>query len=166
MIRNQRLLMVALMKPFRLFNIRELILILIERWKLRFTHTRLIVLYALFGYYRILNRTLINRNDGFALHKISAHWYTLIGWFAVWIPGVVISYLTGGKDVNDVNFQLLAPCVRRIIPRRYRHAKLKVIHITKMNNHWVRNRYTLFVLKVDDIWFDLESFWCFSIVLE
>lgn len=87
-------------------------------------------------FYRILNQTLINRNDGFAFHKISAQWYTLIGWFAVWIPGVVISYLTGGKDFNDINFQLLAPCARRFIPRRYRHTKLKVINITnEKNNH-------------------------------
>lgn len=87
-------------------------------------------------FYRILNETLINRNDEFALHKISPHWYTLIGWLAVWIPGVVISYLTGGKDFNDVNFQLLAPCVRGFIPIKYRHTKLKVISITReKNNH-------------------------------
>lgn len=135
MIRYQRLLMVALVKPFRSFKIRELIL-LIERLKLHFTNYDIFGDFYFVRFYRILNQTLINRNDEFALHKISAHWYTLIGLVAVWIPGVVISYLTGGKDINDVNFQLLAPCVRRFIPRRYRHTKLKVINITKeMNNH-------------------------------
>lgn len=51
MIRYQRLLMVALMKPFRLFNIRELIL-LIERRKLRFTHTH--TTHSAFCFIRIL----------------------------------------------------------------------------------------------------------------
>lgn len=82
-----------------------------------------------FQFHRIIDEPLINSTDGFALHKISVHWYILIGFIVVWIPGVIISYLTGGKDFNDVNFQLLAPCVRRFIPKRYRHTKLKVITV-------------------------------------
>lgn len=121
-------------------------------WTVKITfYTRYIVIFCYVRFYRISNETLINRNDGFALHKISANWYTLIGCFAVWIPGVIVSYLTGGKDFNDVNFQLMAPCVRRFIPIRYRHTKLKAINIVKEeNNHWIYNNESykmLFVIR-------------------
>lgn len=68
-------------------------------------------------------------DEEFAIHDISFHWYTLIGVCCVWIPGVIISYLTGGRDLTNFNFQLISPWMHRFIPKKYLHTKLKVISI-------------------------------------
>lgn len=68
-------------------------------------------------------------DEEFAIHDISSHWYTLIGVICVWVPGVSISYLTGGRDLSNFNFQLISPLMRRWIPKKYLHTKLKVISI-------------------------------------
>lgn len=68
-------------------------------------------------------------DEEFAIHDISFHWYTLIGVLCVWVPGVSISYLTGGRDFSKFNFQLVSPFVHRWIPKKYLHTKLKVISV-------------------------------------
>lgn len=68
-------------------------------------------------------------DEEFDIHDISMHWYTLIGVICVWIPGVIISYMTGGRDLSTFNFQLISKWMRRWIPKKYLHTKLKVISI-------------------------------------
>lgn len=45
----------------------------------------------------------------------------------MWIPGVIISYLTGGQDFNGFNVQLLSPLARHLVPKKIRHTELKII---------------------------------------
>lgn len=66
-------------------------------------------------------------DDGFAFYKISFQWYPLLGVISMWIPSIIISYLTGGQDFTNFNVQLLSPCVRNWIPIKYRHSELKLI---------------------------------------
>ncbi|XP_031621524.1 sodium-coupled monocarboxylate transporter 2-like [Contarinia nasturtii] len=73
-------------------------------------------------------------DEEFGLHDISSHWYTLIGVICVWIPGVSISYLTGGRDLSNFNFQLVSPLIHRWIPKKCLHTKLKVISIVNDND--------------------------------
>lgn len=68
-------------------------------------------------------------DEEFAIHDISFHWYTLIGVMCVWLPGVSISYFTGGRDLSNFNFQLISPWLHRWIPKKYLHTKLKQIKI-------------------------------------
>lgn len=66
-------------------------------------------------------------NDGFAFYKIAFQWYPLIGVLSMWIPTIIISFLTGGQDFTNFNIQLLSPCVQRLLPKKYRHTELKLI---------------------------------------
>lgn len=65
--------------------------------------------------------------EGFALYKIAFQWYPLLGVISMWIPAMIISYLTGGQDFTNFNVQLLSPCVQKLVPRKYRHRELKVV---------------------------------------
>lgn len=47
----------------------------------------------------------------------------------MWTTAVIIAYLTGGRDLRDFNFQLLAPIARKWLPKKYQHTKLKVINV-------------------------------------
>lgn len=66
-------------------------------------------------------------DDSFAFYKIAFQWYPLIGVIAMWVPAIIISFLTGGQDFTDFNIQLLSPCVQNLVPRKYRHTELKAI---------------------------------------
>lgn len=55
-------------------------------------------------------------------------WYGPIGTAITWICCIIISYLTGGQDLNELNLNLLAPCVQQLLPRKYRHTQLHVVH--------------------------------------
>lgn len=41
------------------------------------------------------------------------------------IPAIIISYLTGGQDLQKLNIQLLSPCAQKFLPKKYRHIQLK-----------------------------------------
>lgn len=73
----------------------------------------------------------IEDDNEFAFHKISPHWYTVIGVLVMWTTAVIIAYLTGGRDLTNFNFQLLAPVAQKWMPKKYRHTKLKVINVVK-----------------------------------
>ncbi|XP_031621567.1 uncharacterized protein LOC116339681 [Contarinia nasturtii] len=72
-----------------------------------------------------------DNNEGFAFYKIAFQWYPLLGVISMWIPSVIISYLTGGQDFKKFNAQLLSPCVRKLLPIKYRHTELKLIKSQK-----------------------------------
>lgn len=63
-------------------------------------------------------------DEEFSIHDISFHWYTLIGVICVWLPGVSISYLTGGKDLRNFNYQVVSPWIHRWMPKKCLHTKL------------------------------------------
>lgn len=73
----------------------------------------------------------IEDDDEFAFHKISPHWYTLIGVLVMWTTAVIIAYITGGRDLTNFNVQLLTPIGQKLMPKKYRHTQLKVINIVK-----------------------------------
>lgn len=66
-------------------------------------------------------------DDGFAFYKIAFLWYPLIGVISMWIPSIIISYLTGGQDFTNFNVQLLAPCIQNWVPKKYHHREVKLI---------------------------------------
>lgn len=73
--------------------------------------------------------------EGFAFYKIAFQWYPLLGVISMWIPSIIISYLTGGQDFTNFNMQLLSPCVQKLIPKKYHHTELKLIsHVKKPQN--------------------------------
>lgn len=65
--------------------------------------------------------------EGFAFYKIAFQWYPLIGVISMWIPTIIISFLTGGQDFTNFNIQLLSPCVQMLLPKKYHHTELKLI---------------------------------------
>lgn len=93
------------------------------------------------SYYRPETILFSDADEEFAIHDISFHWYTLIGVCCVWVPGVIISHLTGGRrDLSNFNFQLISPWMHRWIPKKYLHTKLKVINIMndeEKNEHFI-----------------------------
>lgn len=68
-----------------------------------------------------------NFENDFAFYKIAFQWYALLGVIAMWLPAILISFLTGGQDFTNFNVQLLSPCVQKLLPKKYRHTELKVI---------------------------------------
>lgn len=77
------------------------------------------------------NRNIITNintvDDTFAFYKISFMWYGPLGAIITWITGIVVSYLTGGQEINDSNLSLLSPCVQNLLPAKYRHTQLQVL---------------------------------------
>lgn len=65
--------------------------------------------------------------EDFAFYKIAFQWYPLIGVISMWIPAIIISFLTGGQDFTNFNIHLLSPCIQKLLPKKYRHTELKVI---------------------------------------
>lgn len=47
----------------------------------------------------------------------------------MWVPGVSISYFTGGRNLSNFNFQLISPWMHRWIPKKLLHTKLRVISV-------------------------------------
>lgn len=84
----------------------------------------------LFYIYSVETILYSDADEEFAIHDISFHWYTLIGVICVWLPGVSISYLTGGKDLSNFNYQLVSPWMHRWMPKKCLHTKLKQINTT------------------------------------
>lgn len=75
----------------------------------------------------------MEQDDSFAFYKISFQWYAVIGVITTWIPGMIISHLTGGQNFNGFNVQLLSPAVRHLVPMKYRHTELKTVK--NVNEH-------------------------------
>lgn len=74
-----------------------------------------------------MTKAEIPTDDGFAFYKIAFQWYPFIGVITMWIPSIIISYLTGGQDFSNFNIQLLSPCAQKWMPKKYRHTELKLI---------------------------------------
>lgn len=70
-------------------------------------------------------------DDGFAFYKISFQWYSTIGAIMTWIPAIIVSHLTGGRDMNKYNINLISPVIRSWLPESYQHAELKPMNNIK-----------------------------------
>ncbi|KAJ8965815.1 hypothetical protein NQ314_003882, partial [Rhamnusium bicolor] len=68
-----------------------------------------------------VNITNVTHTDErFMIYRLSYLWYTLIGTFVTMFVGLLVSFLTKPLDPRDVEPELLAPFVRRLIkPRIY-----------------------------------------------
>lgn len=72
--------------------------------------------------------TTTQLNNDFAFYKIAFQWYPALGVLSMWIPAMIISYLTGGQNFDHFNVELLAPCVQGWVPRKYRHTEMKLMN--------------------------------------
>lgn len=43
------------------------------------------------------------------------------------IPSIIFSHLTGGQDFANFDAQLLSPCIRKLVPKKYQHTELKTL---------------------------------------
>lgn len=59
--------------------------------------------------------------------SINSHRYGPLGAAITWLTGIIVSYFTGGQDINESNVGLLAPCIQYLLPQKYKHKPLKVI---------------------------------------
>lgn len=88
--------------------------------------------YFFFNISSIFSANMILFSDAdeeFTIHNISFHWFTLIGVICAWIPGVLISHITGGRDLTNFNYRLFSPWIERWLPRQCLHTTLKQISI-------------------------------------
>lgn len=67
-------------------------------------------------------------NNEFAFYKIAFQWYPALGVLSMWIPAIIISYLTGGQNFDHFNVKLLAPCVQGWVSQKYRHTEMKLMN--------------------------------------
>jgi solute carrier family 5 (sodium-coupled monocarboxylate transporter), member 8/12 len=52
----------------------------------------------------------------FPLYRLSFHWINPIGIFSVLIVGTIVSYLTGGRKIDEVDPELISPVIHRFLP--------------------------------------------------
>ncbi|XP_066991697.2 sodium-coupled monocarboxylate transporter 1 [Anabrus simplex] len=65
-----------------------------------------------------VNSTVVPTQEPFILFRISFMYLNMIGCFIVLIVGVVVSYITGAKDLRDVDRDLISPVLHRWLPER------------------------------------------------
>lgn len=61
-------------------------------------------------------------------------WYGPFGVVITWVSCIVISHLTGGQDLNALDLNLLAPCIKNLLPKKYRHTQLQVLTIKPVDD--------------------------------
>lgn len=54
----------------------------------------------------------ISPTDPFLLFEISYLWYTFIGMLITLIVGNIVSYITGGNNIRNLDKNLLTPLIR------------------------------------------------------
>lgn len=52
----------------------------------------------------------------FPLYRLSFHWINPIGIFTVFIIGSIVSYLTGHRDLEKIDPELISPVIHRFLP--------------------------------------------------
>lgn len=64
----------------------------------------------------IVERYYPDQSDVFPLYRLSFHWINPIGIFSVVIVGSIISYLTGGRKIEQIDPELISPVIHRFLP--------------------------------------------------
>lgn len=68
-----------------------------------------------------------DENDVFALYKISFLWYPVLGAVIMYAVAILASHLTNTDDhLRNLDINLLASCVRFLVPKKYRHTELSI----------------------------------------
>ncbi|XP_017774332.1 PREDICTED: sodium-coupled monocarboxylate transporter 1-like [Nicrophorus vespilloides] len=62
----------------------------------------------------------LHTNEIFVLYRMSYLWYTLMGCLISIVVALIVTFLTKPLDPHDLDMDLFAPCVRKLIkPRKY-----------------------------------------------
>lgn len=69
--------------------------------------------------------------ESFQIYKISYIWYTLVGSSICIIVSLIASFLIGPNNPNDLNPQLLAPFVRKLINKRDNNTRIVDSNMTE-----------------------------------
>lgn len=64
----------------------------------------------------IVEREYPDESGVFPLYRLSFHWINPIGIFTVIIVGTIVSYLTGGNNVEKIDPELISPVIHRFLP--------------------------------------------------
>lgn len=65
-------------------------------------------------------------------------WYAPLGALITWTSAIIISYFTGGQDLSKLNPNLLAPCIKYMLPKKYQHIQLQ--DLTKLDDSKEANK--------------------------
>uniref|UniRef100_A0A182TAB5 Sodium-coupled monocarboxylate transporter 1 n=1 Tax=Anopheles maculatus TaxID=74869 RepID=A0A182TAB5_9DIPT len=70
----------------------------------------------------ITNTTNVNpiypdESDVFPLYRLSYHWITPIGVTTVLIVGTIVSFITGPRDLRQIDPELISPVIHKFLPR-------------------------------------------------
>lgn len=57
-----------------------------------------------------------DESDVFPLHRLSFLWINPIGVASVCIVGVIVTHLTGPRDLRDIDPDLISPVIHRFLP--------------------------------------------------
>lgn len=55
----------------------------------------------------------VNNENIFPLFRISFHWINPIGFCSVIIVGSIVSYFTGARNLEEIDPELITPCLHR-----------------------------------------------------
>lgn len=61
------------------------------------------------------------------MYKISFLWYSALGAVIMYTVSIAVSHLTNTDDhLRTLDINLLASCVRFLVPKKYRHTELSI----------------------------------------
>lgn len=64
----------------------------------------------------IVDRYYPDESGVFPLYRLSFHWINPIGIFTVLIVGSIVSYLSGGRNLDKIDPELISPVIHRFLP--------------------------------------------------
>lgn len=64
----------------------------------------------------VVERDYPDESGVFPLYRLSFHWINPIGIFSVLIVGTIVSYLTGGRKLEQIDPELISPVIHRFLP--------------------------------------------------
>lgn len=64
----------------------------------------------------IVDQEYPDESSVFPLYRLSFHWINPIGIFTVIIVGSIVSYMTGTKDLNKIDPELISPVIHKFLP--------------------------------------------------
>lgn len=65
----------------------------------------------------ITNPAYPDETDVFFMYRLSYHWITPIGVVTVMIVGSIVSFLTGPRNLKDIDPELISPVIHRFLPQ-------------------------------------------------
>lgn len=65
----------------------------------------------------IVNPVYPDESGVFFMYRLSYHWITPIGVLTVMIVGSIVSFLTGPRNLKDIDPELISPVIHRFLPQ-------------------------------------------------